>query len=1204
MKTFRRCAAPAAVLTAAALTPPSALADYYVAQSLDGAGSTWDFGIKMAEQVDGTFTHSFTKDNNGTAYFTFFDYAATGWNQSGKRFGNPDGEEIVDLDKKYPVGENSYCYKFTQQGAFTITFNYDSNDSSNSYVIFTKVSDPNPDPNPNPGPIELPENGYYVFFVKPDNWTTPKVWAWNTRNNSEKCTVAEAYPGDEMIQYNGNTYVWIAPQGKTPDMIIFSNGSNQNEKAGNGNLTYVNKATYTSSGSYTGGDIPPVPPIPTEGAGAVTDWVSDGKTVTVTCENANLYITPYSAHVVKVFTLPKNSTAEERRSITVNATPDAQFDINEKDATLTITMKDGINVLVNKETGLISFIEGAIAEADTDNPTLAEAKYLNNSTGTRTVSFRPAGDEAFYGGGYNGKWGSVDGQTLTMNNTQTGGWGADSWEYPHCITIPFVVSTKGYGVLFDDHWRGAVMKPSSTNGLSYSSGSQNPISYYYIGGGNLDEVIANYTSLTGRQGLPPYWALGYITSRFGYWSKGEADGIIQGIRDAQIPLDGIVFDIYWQGDGVFAMGNLDWGSKFPNPSDMLKGWKDQGIHTTCITEPFFTSRCNNWNYLTTGDAKEKSFLADTHVSGNSNMSWLQSDHVGLLDTTNPAALDWMWDFYKARTAEGVDGWWLDLGEPEAHDDDSSHKGGSVSQVHNEFGQLWIERVYNGLSKEFPDMRPFIMPRSGTSGMQRFSTFPWTGDINRNWGGLQAQIPSLINMSMSGVSYIGSDIGGFTSTGTNPSLYLRWVEFGALSPMLRTHSPDRPEPTNSEYDDIRDNVRNYINLRYRLLPYTYTLSYENSAFGYPMARPACAYDNYKPTLAESKDSYLWGRDIFVAPVVENTSSRSITFPEGEWLDLYAAMMTENETPGIYKGSTTYSAYSAPLERLPFFLRKGGILPTFTQKDGFKNTTELKYNDITVYHFMNHEKGATGNNRSRYNGKIYMDDRTSPSSLEDGNYSIINIDAITYDENKDNHGQYLIKVTPDEKTSAYCGGEEITFHFHIYGCEFYDFDGMNIRGPENESVTRALNALAEDEKQPDITLTGSLEEAQKNPGDAVYFDKNNEYVYLKVTRPANSTGYTIGFGDLSTSVEELEIAGALHLEYCDGMLNYSVPERYESACIELFTADGKALGVIDGLTADGIVHSTECPAAEGFCIARITASGKYGQKKSATAKFFVR
>ena len=150
-------------------------------------------------------------------------------------------------------------------------------------------------------------------------------------------------------------------------------------------------------------------------------------------------------------------------------------------------------------------------------------------------------------------------------------------------------------------------------------------------------------------------------------------------------------------------------------------------------------------------------------------------------------MDWMWQFYKARTEDGVGGWWLDLGEPERHDGDSHHKGGTVEQVHNEFGNLWIERVYRGLKEDFPNVRPFLMPRAGTSGMQRYSVFPWTGDIKRSWAGLQAQVPALVSAGMSGIGYMGSDVGGFSveNNYTDPSLYLRWIEMAVFSPMMRT-----------------------------------------------------------------------------------------------------------------------------------------------------------------------------------------------------------------------------------------------------------------------------------------------------------------------------------------------------------------------------------------------------------------------------------
>lgn len=155
-----------------------------------------------------------------------------------------------------------------------------------------------------------------------------------------------------------------------------------------------------------------------------------------------------------------------------------------------------------------------------------------------------------------------------------------------------------------------------------------------------------------------------------------------------------VFDLYWQGEGNNGMGNLDWYTpKFPDARKMMSDFESKGVKTICITEPFFTSDSRNYSEL-----KEKGYFADDNVS---NMWWLGSEKVGLIDSSNPDAMDWKWQFYKQRTEEGMGGWWLDLGEPESHDDDSRHMGGSVDQVHNEFGDLWTSRVYRGYKEDFP-----------------------------------------------------------------------------------------------------------------------------------------------------------------------------------------------------------------------------------------------------------------------------------------------------------------------------------------------------------------------------------------------------------------------------------------------------------------------------------------------------------------------
>lgn len=1014
--------------------------------------------------------------------------------------------------------------------------------------------DPDPDPDPDPTPGPTPDTANYVWFSNDYNWAQPTVWAWNADMNDLNCNINGTWPGDAMIKGEGNLWYWVVPDGRIPTMILFSdNGGNQTS-----DMQFRNKATYHPGGNIEGGEDPV---IPSEGLGKVTGWSREGSCVIIETEGNTLMLTPYAKEVVKVFTLPVGMKTEERKSISVCATPDVDFEVDDTYPDyISVSVADGVTVKVAKENGILTFCDR------NGNEKLSELKSLGNYT--HTVSFKSMGDEGFFGGGYNGDKTNILDRPLTMNNTQKWGWEAGNTD-PRCINIPFVVSTRNYGVYFDDHYRGASINPTS-NGLTYSSNSATPIAYYYVGGDSMDDVVANYTLLTGRQELPPYWALGYITSRYGYRSESEAQGIIDGIRNAGIPLDGIVFDLYWEGADESGMGNLDWYTpNFPDAKSMMARWKENGIHTTLITEPFFTNRCSNYE-----EPKNKGYFADESVS---NMSWLLSDRVGLLDASNPEALDWMWNFYKARTQEGVDGWWLDLGEPEQHDGDSNHKGGSVDQVHNEFGNLWVERVYRGLKEEFPEMRPFLMPRAGTSGMQRFSTFPWTGDINRSFGGLQAQIPSLVNMSMAGVSYIGSDVGGFAANNdyNNPELYLRWCQFAALSPMFRTHSATRPEPTDERYSGILNDVKRFINLRYRLLPYTYTLSYENSVEGKPMARPACAFDEEKGVVASSNDSYLWGRDIFVAPVVnQGQTSRSITFPEGEWLDL-------NRVTDLYDSHSTVN-YPAPLTVLPYFLRRGAFLPMFTQADNFSSTKDLDYGDITVIHYIDASSGKS-------EGKMFEDDRTSPRSIAENAYTLTRFVGEGYGEQG-----YRISYIPEIGTDSSFMNENRTVRLRLFGCHIYGDIEMSIEGES------AMARTASDNK---LTKCYSRDDVDSNLGNAYYRDGETGEMYIKTTAPSTATVH-LTVGDFSTGADMLDLASGLSLSYSDGYITYSVPEGYADAEIVYFTADGRMAGVMGNLEVDSHAHQSGVSLSEGFYIARLSAKGADGRKAEKNVKFIVK
>lgn len=948
-------------------------------------------------------------------------------------------------------------------------------------------------------------------------------------------------------------------------------------------------------------------PDPSAGVGAYVSHKDTGNEVVITCEEGVMTLTPMSADVVKVFPV-RNDQAEknERRTVSVVSADDPDYaftqpsyEVNSTDDALEIAIEDGVRVRFEKQTGLLSFLDVNGIEY------LRELSGLNNKRGNVSVAFAGMYDDGFYGGGYNGNHINWDGRgNIVMNNRQTGGWyqGSTNNKHipPHNICVPFYISTRGYGVYFDDHYQGATLNLSS-NGSTYSSASQNPIAYYFIGGGEIDgdnasmeRVMEGYTRLTGLQPLPPYWALGYITSRYGYRNKSQADEEINGIKNHEtykIPLDGIVFDLYWQGDATKYMGRLEWDTNsFPNPTAMLKEYKDKGIGTIVITEPYFTEDTGD-NYT---ELNTNGYFANSATSG---MTWLTNRNVGLIDPSNEDAMSWMGEFYKKHTKAGMSGWWLDLGEPESHPTDGGchHKGGSCAQIHNEFGQLWIAAAWKAVNEAEPEMRHILLPRSGTSGMQRYGTFPWTGDIKRAWGGLQAQVPALVSASMSGIGYLGSDIGGFSEPDGdgNERLYLRWVQLGVFYPAMRTHSQDwihLPEPKN--WPGVHGQVRDAINLRYAYLPYTYSQSYSYSRYGTPIARPANFSDTEKSTLANSIDSYLWGPDLFVAPVLSDATTRSITFPEGEWLDM-------NDWNSVYEGHRNVS-YNAPLEKLPRFMRRGSFITRYRQ-DTFENTSSIETSKLTVDYFADYSGAMKGS-------RLYDDDHTSVNPFKKGEYL-----ATTFAGRGSRSNDNLeIAITRDPDGQGWEGmyeSQDVLLQIHDFQLEKNGFSPASItfyavtpdepqNGPQKEVTIKN-----------DFTQSNSLENLKSatTGSNSYYLDEENNKLYLRMPALSPKASYvlTVGSGGgFITDVERPAALATMTLSYAGGCFNYSAPEGTRDLRIDVYTPAGALVCGLADLEAVGHVCEVEAGLGAGIYIARLSGSNSAGESDCKTIKIVVR
>ncbi len=904
---------------------------------------------------------------------------------------------------------------------------------------------------------------------------------------------------------------------------------------------------------------------PTEGLGACSGYTIADGSVLFSAEKGTLKLTPVSEQVVKVFTLPSGaSVTTERRSISVSeesfTNPD--FNIEENDLEYVVVIDGGLKVHVEKAASKVSFHDRY------DNLYLAELSGLSNRVGNIKATFQGMEDEAFYGGGYNGNRTNWEGATMIMNNTQTGNWGQGT-SHPHNICIPFYVSTKGYGLYFDDHYRNASIIPTAT-GSCYTSKSKNPIAYYFIGGGDMTDghgsmrkAVENYTRLTGLQELPPYWALGYITSKFSFESRNEAEETIRKTKDINIPIDAIVFDIHWQG-GTQKMGRIDWDTdRYNAPTEMISNFRNQNVHSIVITEPFFTSNSGNYEYM-----KSHGFFSDDHVEG---MGWLNSEHVGLLDVTNPDAVNWFKDLYKKRTLEGIDGWWLDLGEPEKHDPESQYQEGDINQVHNEYGNLWCEFVLDALKECRPDMRHMLMPRAGTSGMQRFNTFPWTGDISRSWNGLKAQVPALVSGAMSGVSYLGSDIGGFsTNGGSNPQLYRRWVQLGVFYPAMRTHSTHVPEVWQDVYREVRDDVRDAINLRYAYLPYTYTQSYTYSRFGTPIARPANFDDADKSVLANCIDAYYWGPDVFVAPVLSENDSRTITFPEGEWLDM-------NDFTTIYPGHVSMT-YSASPSTLPHFMRRGSFVTRYRQ-DTFTSTAEIETNRITVDYFPSY-----GDKPDQ--GMFYDDDHISSTSIKDGNYVVTNFTA-----GKSLSGEMSISIEREGNgwDNIYDGEpQDILLCIHDYR------DGVSsprlISPSDIHRAEVSLGSYSADGFQQ----LASLDEVKAEDNIPSYA-KVGDKLYVRLPRISPTGNYTMIIDNdvILSQLEKPYQQQAMTLAYSGNVITYYVPEGTSDLSLSIHDVTGALTAFYDSLPSNGTAVQVETELLPGLYVATLSGRDKSGK-----------
>jgi len=593
---------------------------------------------------------------------------------------------------------------------------------------------------------------------------------------------------------------------------------------------------------------------------------------------------------------------------------------------------------------------------------------------TQGFRFKLNKDEKLIGGGERVLGMDRRGHRMPLYNRAHYGYETQSNQMN--FSLPAVLSSKKYILLFDNSAKGWMDLGKTNADVIQFEAVSGRMAYLVFSGDTYPELINNYVDVTGKQPMPPRWALGNYASRFGYRTEQEVRDTVNKFIDLDFPLDAIILDLYWFGKDIKGhMGNLAWdAAAFPTPEQMMADIMSQGVNTILITEPFVLSTSKKWS-----DAKAQQALAKAD-DGTPKQFDFYFGNTGLVDVFSDKGQQWFNDIYNNLYQQGVSGWWGDLGEPEVHPSDTLHtmSDGSVvngDAIHNAYGHQWAKMVFQNQLKLSPNERPFILMRSGFAGSQRYGMIPWTGDVSRSWGGLKPQVELSLQMGLLGMGYTHSDLGGFAGGEVfDKEMYIRWLQYGVFQPIYRPHAQDNIAPEVVFHDkETQDILRKFIKLRYQLLPYNYTLAYQNSTTGLPLMRPMFFENELDLSLMNNANSYFWGDAFLVTPVVDaKVKSVAVALPKGVWFDYF--------TGRKHQGNQVIELATS-LETLPVLVRAGSFVPMVND---IQSTKEYDSSKLNLHYYADSSVTSA-------NYEMYEDDGEMFQAIKQDFYELLSFNA---------------------------------------------------------------------------------------------------------------------------------------------------------------------------------------------------------------------
>ena len=562
---------------------------------------------------------------------------------------------------------------------------------------------------------------------------------------------------------------------------------------------------------------------------------------------------------------------------------------------------------------------------------------------------------------------------LDKFNTQLTNWNTDAFAYgaesdPLYASIPFYIGiTHGhsYGIFLDNSTKTDFNFGASNHRFSFFRAQSGVLNYYFFHAPDMAGVINAYTTLTGKIKMPPLWSLGYQQCRYSYYPAAEVLNLARTFREKNIPCDVLYLDIHYMQDyKVFTWNN----QRFENPKQLISELNDMGFKVVVIVDPGI--KIEDGYGIYEDGLKEGIFIKYPDGDTYRGEAWPGWCHFP--DFTDEKARKWWGDKFEPLVGDGLEGFWNDMNEPAVWGKNvpdlvefeydglkASHK-----QAHNVYGMQMARATHDGAKKHLQGKRPFVLTRAGYAGIQRFAAL-WTGDNVSTEEHLLLGARMISGLGLSGVPYAGFDVGGFIGEAT-PDLFTRWIQLGAFTPFFRGHTMINSRDTEpwAFGEEAEEISRNYIALRYRMMPYLYSLFYQASQTGMPVVRSLALnhHNEWKVFAYDYQNQFYFGDSLLVCPVVPNKQLTKVYLPQGEFYDFF------NDEKVLQTGETIVELTK---DKLPVFVKAGAILPMQATVQHTNQVTDIL--EIHLYygqHETSFEYYEDGGQTYQYlNGEYY-------------------------------------------------------------------------------------------------------------------------------------------------------------------------------------------------------------------------------------------